>query len=676
MSRGQEFQFTNSLEQLQNSLEVLATAENPDDKSTILRDALRCIADLGSTSADMDLRLELLRKQSNSLRLTGFVDWIAIDKEFDKSNKSHEVANTSSKKIIKKINNAKFPSYVYPEANGPKTKIRVASILDKFSESAFSYEWNNVPLSKDNWQEELIGCDLLFVESAWAGNTGDWQYCLTGQSAPRKQVIELLVAAREQGIPSVFWNKEDPPHFADFLRTAALFDVVLTTDAECVEKYKQELGHSRIGVLPFAAQPMIHNPIRPAGIHRDREVAFGGMYFAHKFPERREQMDYLLPAASKFGFDIFSRQLGGDPNYQFPPPFDENVVGSLSYEQMLTAYHAYAVFLNVNSVTSSSTMCARRVFEILASGGAVVSAPSPAIEAFFPDGLVPMPRTEAESFHAIRALLQPGGFRDKQIHKAQRLIWENHTFEHRVAEIFRWTGLKSNVKKPVVSVIAPTIRPEYVQHILKSVARQRNVDLELNLLLHGFELNEKEIRAEAKDLGIESFNLLTADPSSSLGSNLNRLVLTSSGDIVSKMDDDDFYGEDYLSDLLNAKMFSSADVVGKATAYIHFESKNATILSYGASENRFGDFVRGATLTADRALFLDVPFQNLNRSEDSTFLKSVRSDGGRIYGSDRFNFWIRRSAQSGHHTWSVNDSELFATGPVVSYGDPTEFVGA
>src|SRR5699024_2474996 len=131
---------------------------------------------------------------------------------------------------------------------------------------------------------------------------------------------------------------------------AKLFDVVLTTDSNLLGAYRSELGHARVGVLPFAAQPKIHNPARVAKIPRDREVVFGGMYFKHKFPERREQMDYLLPAAAKFDFDIYSRQAGGNPEYQFPPPFDTYVRGALPYAQMLTAYHAYKVVLNVNSV--------------------------------------------------------------------------------------------------------------------------------------------------------------------------------------------------------------------------------------------------------------------------------------------------------------------------------------
>ena len=57
------------------------------------------------------------------------------------------------------------------------------------------------------------------------------------------------------------------------------------------------------------------------------------MYFAHKYPERREQMDLLLGAAEavsgrmEHGLEIFSRFLGDDERYQFPGSLADRVVG-------------------------------------------------------------------------------------------------------------------------------------------------------------------------------------------------------------------------------------------------------------------------------------------------------------------------------------------------------------
>ena len=50
--------------------------------------------------------------------------------------------------------------------------------------------------------------------------------------------------------------------------------------------------------------------------------------------------------------------------------------GTLTYDEMLTAYRCYDVMLNVNTITESPSMFARRVFESLACGTPVVSQDS------------------------------------------------------------------------------------------------------------------------------------------------------------------------------------------------------------------------------------------------------------------------------------------------------------
>ena len=63
-----------------------------------------------------------------------------------------------------------------------------------------------------------------------------------------------------------------------------MFDVVFTSDVRLIPEYRSRLGHDRVAALPFAAQPAIHNPSRPARNAAARDIAFAGMYFAHKYP--------------------------------------------------------------------------------------------------------------------------------------------------------------------------------------------------------------------------------------------------------------------------------------------------------------------------------------------------------------------------------------------------------
>jgi len=563
---------------------------------------------------------------------------------------------------------------------------RVGVILDDFSRLAFEHEWHQILLKPSSWKRVLEAqpIDLLFVESAWAGNGGAWRYHLTGPSAPRPDLVELVKWCQETGVPTVFWNKEDPAHFDDFLETAKLFDFVFTTDSARLPEYRAQLGHDRVDVLTFAAAPAIHNPIRSRGDSPTRDVSFAGMYFTHKYEDRREQMDLLLGAAlqvsdhMEHGLEIFSRQHGGDKKYAFPPPFDTHVVGSLPYSKMLTAYREYKVFLNVNSVVTSPTMCARRVFEISACGTPVVTTPSAAIERTFPADEVFVVNEPETAQHTIRALVRSKEIRDRATHRTQRRIWSEHTYSHRAAQIMGITGLTVErdrlLARSTVSAIVSTNRPHQMRHILRTFASQQECDKQLLLLAHGFEPEWEELKAEASDLGIDELVTLEADAALTLGECLNKLVATADGDVITKMDDDDLYGPNYLSDQLHALMYSGADLVGKQAHYMHLRGSGATLLRFPEREHRFTDFVMGPTLMGHRDVMRSHPFEARNRGEDTHFLSDLSASQCSVFSSDRFNFAQIRADKNSEHTWAVAEAEILASGTVHFYGSPEDHV--
>jgi ubiquinone/menaquinone biosynthesis C-methylase UbiE/spore maturation protein CgeB len=327
--------------------------------------------------------------------------------------------------------------------------LRVAAVLDTFSESSFGPECDLVTFRPDNAEAVLTRQlpHLLLVESAWQGNGGAWQYQVGtynyAESVGVPHLSALVAWCREREIPTVFWNKEDPVHFDKFKQAAQLFDIVLTTDADCVERYRglPKLRATEVAALPFAAQPRLHNPI---SLNDAREAipVFGGTYYRNRHPERRAQLEMLLDAARPSGLVIFDRTFGQQSDgLGFPERFTPHIRGGLPYDEMVAAYKRYRVFLNTNSVTQSPTMFSRRVFELLACGTPVVSTPSVGMQQLFGD-IVAAVDDETAARSEIERLLTDDTLWHQRSAAGIRRVHGQHTYAHRLASVAELAGYR------------------------------------------------------------------------------------------------------------------------------------------------------------------------------------------------------------------------------------------
>ena len=553
----------------------------------------------------------------------------------------------------------KYPPLPVPEAkvNGPP----VAAILDTFTEHSFRYEADLLLLSRKNWRAEMEQKRpvCLLVESAFQGNKGEWQYLILDyENLADNPLRELLEFCRSAGIPTVFWNKEDPPHFDDFIGAAREFDFVFTSDADCVPIYREALGHDRIYVLPFAAQPRLQNPSREEGWSK-YPVCFAGSWVQHRYPERADSLRSLLDPALPLGLHIFDRNLARiemGPNYRFPERYKEAVRGTLNYEEMLTAYRCYEVMLNVNTVTESPTMFSRRVFESLACGTPVISSESVGMTRML-GGHVRVARSVEDTVDHLLDLLGDEEARVREGHLAYRYVHENHTYRHRLDEVFRRVGLESLASgQPSVSVLMPTMRPENVARCLDNFVKQAYRDKELILILNNAEFDLDAIRRDIKS--IPNAQVLHVEGRPTLGDCLNRGVEAASGTYIAKMDDDDLYGERYLSDSVLAASFSDAEIVGKGMHFVYLEAPDTTALLEKTPEHTFTFFVRGATLFVRAEVTRDIPFDSVSIKEDTNFQRAAAQAGCRIYSADRFNFVQVRTRLLSDHTTQTPDAEL------------------
>lgn len=362
----------------------------------------------------------------------------------------------------------------------PLEQMTLGLIADQFTTDTLASAVKVVPLSPENWRLELAQqpIDAIFVESAWKGNDWQWHrkvgYYGDDEFAP---LCELLAHCREQGVPSLFWNKEDPVHFDRFRKAAALCDHVFTTDSRRIIPYlaTPDALSQTANSAPFYASPKLHN-LLPSNREWQATAAYGGTYYGKRYPERTEYMDKIMSAAAPLGLTIYDRQHDNpDSPYKYPGGLGGYVAGSLRYEEMIQAYKAHPVQINVNSVLDSPTMFSRRVVESAACGSPMISGPALGMNRYLEDA-GHIARTESEAAQALENLMHHSAYRWRVALKGARAVMRAHTTELRLTQMLRTAGMViSAPQPPAMTLVTEKITEAATQQLLAQSLRPTRI---------------------------------------------------------------------------------------------------------------------------------------------------------------------------------------------------------
>ncbi|PVZ57496.1 glycosyltransferase [Arthrobacter sp. H-02-3] len=226
-----------------------------------------------------------------------------------------------------------------------------------------------------------------------------------------------------------------------------------------------------------------------------------------------------------------------------------------------------------------------------------------------------------------------------------------------------WNTLLGQLGRPLlpvpsVSVVLATRRPEKLASALGQLARQSWEVLEVVVVLHGFDADLPEVRRAVEAYPGE-LQLRSVPAEMIFGEVLNTGVSAASGDLVCKMDDDDWYGPHHLRDLVHAKDFSGATLVGAQVEFVYLESLDITTRRPPLGE-QYSDHVAGGTMMLGRDELRQLGgWRPVHRAVDRCLLQAVQAAGGLIYRSHGQNYMMQRHSGAdshGGHTWNPDDS--------------------
>jgi hypothetical protein len=306
-------------------------------------------------------------------------------------------------------------------------------------------------------------------------------------------------------------------------------------------------------------------------------------------------------------------------------------------------------------LAATPTSHIQQVLDLTAAGAIVITPPNPTLTELL-DGHHLTATTSGELLAHLKTLQHPPT-RERTSIPARRHVLTHHTRTHRFEQLLTHLDIPTN-PTPRVSILLATKRPDHIEHALDNVTKQTWENKELILILHGdtnFDL--PHIQTLTNQLPHPT-TIVPCPDNMIFGDALNKGLDQATGHYISKMDDDDHYGPNHITDLITAHTYSNADITGKWGNIVYLAGSNLTTDYQTDREEQFGTHLPGATMILERVLLEQYRFERVKRRVDSSLWRRMRADGRSLYSTHRFNFIRVRHSD---HTYMRGDEAFLAT---------------
>ena len=204
----------------------------------------------------------------------------------------------------------------------------------------------------------------------------------------------------------------------------------------------------------------------------------------------------------------------------------------------------------------------------------------------------------------------------------------------------------------LVSIIIVTKRNN-ITKIIDNYVRQSYLNKELIIIINSLSIDKSIFMNALKNNNIDNYKLYQNDENITLGECYNYAIKNFNGEFFCKMDDDDYYDTNYITNQLFLLKKYNCDIIGKSYFYL-YDSYNKILYS-----KYIPSIILGGTMIIKKNVFNKINFDKLNRGEDTSFLKKASKYGFKIQSSKIDDFvYIRYTDNNNHHTYNVKIKDI------------------
>lgn len=547
------------------------------------------------------------------------------------------------------------------------SSLRMACVVEDRLYQGLRFEGQVMLLTPANWQHVLKygKPDILLIESIWNTATGHWHMGQCPNNAPgRDELLEIVSLARKLSVPAVFWitkGHEYHEHYKDFAKN---FEFVFCADPREVELLRAEDIKAE-ELLP-CIQPAIYNPFR----HYDHYNSFSLdiLYDGWADLDRMADELYVLQEVKPYGLNIIeSRYQILRRRMDVLPEYKDCILGCVTEQSRVQALRYAKAYITLDKTLSTRTTQRWKTLEAAASRLPVVHYGSLPVNDVR-KGIVFESPEEMEFLVEFVRFQEDDLYRERMAQLGWRKVSQEHTFSHRMQKICKTIGIKHDWEEyPKASLITPTFRRELLPRCFQTFEQQTYPNKELILVFNGEGVpSHKEFGMEKPINGVKVANV---PKEMFAGACLNQGLFLAEGEYCFRVDDDDYYGKNYILDMILQARSIDADLFGKPMSlYYYLEEKECLQLKKTPSKplmilNNYnimnGLRSSGNSISGRLDFFKRNKYPDLAHSAaDSIFLYNCRLEEKTIAMMDNLSMVAERRIDQITHTWKVDPNIL------------------
>lgn len=551
-----------------------------------------------------------------------------------------------------------------PPPADPFTKMKIAVVCSKRLQMALMPDAEIFPLTPLNYKLILRygGVDLLFLESCIESGTGHWRYAQMALGEQNDLLCDAILIAKKQNIPSAFWWTNNSLYSPHLRQLAVQCDMIYSTDFK-----KKTINYRSIKYLGEAFQPRTYHPFLKLSDKRRKlkNVVLDGIADLYESPDNTETLkglkDYKLEVIDSENIHL-TRSVHRDKL------FSDCILGFTSNTVRRSLIKRAGACISFSSHRKSDSLKRLKDMEVMAMGVPLI------YQGFLGENDIRF-RICSQCNQPIDVLkemvrLEDPLYRLRRTHSAFRELHGNHTIAHRLDQIGKNLSIESHWDEyPMATLCAATYRKENLLDCIDTFNRQDYPNKELIIVYNGSEIIDAELATlEQKFSGVRVF---VTPREASLGGALNCGVANALGQFFFKIDDDDYYGEHYISDLIIAIRAFDFPIFGKPqNNFFMFEGDP---MLYQRKKNRGENFfckmndknikgrqiIIGNTISAKTEFLNQHPFiESAPKHTDTLFFNNLAEKDITVGVCDPFNMVVKRRADTSSHTWTISSDEI------------------